>query len=87
MSLSFEHENPPRRMPGAPDIFFAGSTNTLTRYDRRTGVSRDVQPHPRIVMGEPASAMPEMERWVRHAQQTLAALQSGSTDVPSEPQA
>ena len=49
--------------PGAPDIFFAGSTNTLTRYDRRTGVSRDVQPYPRIVMGEPASAMPERWNW------------------------
>ena len=49
--------------PGAPDIFFAGSTNTLTRYDRRSGVSRDVQPYPRIVMGEPASAMPERWNW------------------------
>jgi hypothetical protein len=28
----------------------------------------------------------EMERWVRHAEQTLAALQSGSASVPSEPQ-
>ncbi|MEP7346675.1 MAG: FlgD immunoglobulin-like domain containing protein, partial [Gemmatimonadaceae bacterium] len=49
--------------PGAPDIFFAGSTNTLTRYDRRTGQTRDVQPNPRIVMGEPASAMPERWNW------------------------
>ena len=49
--------------PGAPEIFFAGSTNTLTRYDRRTGVSSDVQPFPRIVMGEPASAMPERWNW------------------------
>jgi photosystem II stability/assembly factor-like uncharacterized protein len=49
--------------PGAPDIFFAGSTNTLTRYDRRTGASSDVQPYPRIVMGEPASAMPERWNW------------------------
>ena len=48
---------------GAPDIFFAGSTNTFTRYDRRTGASNDVQPHPRIVMGEPASAMPERWNW------------------------
>lgn len=31
----------------------------------------------------PASA--EMERWVRHAEQTLAALRSGSEDVPAEP--
>jgi photosystem II stability/assembly factor-like uncharacterized protein len=49
--------------PGAPDIFFAGSTNTLTRFDRRTGAARDVQPYPRIAMGEPASAMPERWNW------------------------
>jgi Flp pilus assembly protein TadD len=28
----------------------------------------------------------EMERWVRHAQQTLTALRAGNTDVSSEPQ-
>ena len=49
--------------PGAPDIFFAGSTNTLSRFDRRTGQTRDVQPNPRIVMGEPAKAMPERWNW------------------------
>lgn len=49
--------------PGAPDILFAGATNTLSRFDRRTGQARDVQPHPRIVMGEPASAMPERWNW------------------------
>jgi photosystem II stability/assembly factor-like uncharacterized protein len=49
--------------PGRPDIFYAGSTNTLTRFDRRTGDARDIQPHPRIVMGEPASAMPERWNW------------------------
>ena len=49
--------------PGAPDIIFAGATNTLSRFDRRTGQARDVQPHPRIVMGEPASAMPERWNW------------------------
>jgi photosystem II stability/assembly factor-like uncharacterized protein len=49
--------------PAKPDIFFAGSTNVLTRFDRRTGEVRDVQPWPRIVMGEPASAMPERWNW------------------------
>ncbi len=49
--------------PGAPDIFFAGATNTLTRFDRRTGAVRDVQPYPRIVMGEPAADMPERWNW------------------------
>jgi Flp pilus assembly protein TadD len=28
----------------------------------------------------------EMERWVRHAEQTLSALRAGNSDVPSEPQ-
>jgi photosystem II stability/assembly factor-like uncharacterized protein len=49
--------------PGAPGIFYAGATNTLTRFDRRTGNAQDVQPWPRIVMGEPASAMPERWNW------------------------
>jgi photosystem II stability/assembly factor-like uncharacterized protein len=46
-----------------PDIFYAGATNTLTRYDRRTGLVRDIQPYPRIVMGEPARVMPERWNW------------------------
>jgi photosystem II stability/assembly factor-like uncharacterized protein len=49
--------------PTNPDIFYAGATNTLTRYDRRTGLTRDIQPHPRIVMGEPARDMPERWNW------------------------
>ena len=49
--------------PGKPDVFFAGATNTLTRFDRRTGQERDVQPWPRIVMGEPARDMPERWNW------------------------
>ena len=47
--------------PARPDIFYAGATNTLTRYDRATGLATDIQPWPRIVMGEPARDMPE--RW------------------------
>jgi photosystem II stability/assembly factor-like uncharacterized protein len=49
--------------PTKPDLFFAGATNTLTRFDRRTGRERDVQPWPRIVMGEPARDMPERWNW------------------------
>jgi photosystem II stability/assembly factor-like uncharacterized protein len=49
--------------PAKPDIFFAGSTNVLTRFDRRTGEERDVQPWPRTVMGEPARDMPERWNW------------------------
>jgi photosystem II stability/assembly factor-like uncharacterized protein len=52
----------------APDpldanIFYANETNSLTRYDRRTGSIRDVQPYPRLVMGEPAKAMRERWNW------------------------
>ena len=49
--------------PARPDVFFAGATNTLTRFDRRTGQERDVQPWPRTVMGEPAGDMPERWNW------------------------
>ncbi len=49
--------------PDDPDIFYAGATNALTRYDRRTGIVRDIQPYPRIVMGEPARGMPERWNW------------------------
>lgn len=49
--------------PSNPDIFYAGATNRLTRYDRKTGLSRDIQPYPRIVMGEPARDMPERWNW------------------------
>jgi photosystem II stability/assembly factor-like uncharacterized protein len=49
--------------PDDPDIFYAGATNALTRYDRATGIVRDIQPYPRIVMGEPARDMPERWNW------------------------
>lgn len=49
--------------PNKPDIFYAGATNTLTRYDRSTGLSKDIQPYPRIVMGEAAIEMPERWSW------------------------
>ena len=49
--------------PTDPSVFYAGATNALTRYDRNTGLVRDIQPHPRIVMGEPARDMPERWNW------------------------
>ncbi len=49
--------------PAKPGIFFAGSTNTLTRFDRATNQLRDLQPWPRTVMGEPAKDMPERWNW------------------------
>lgn len=49
--------------PTDPDVFYAGATNALSRYDRGTGIERDIQPWPRIVMGEPARDMPERWNW------------------------
>ena len=50
--------------PRDPDVFYAGATNTLDRFDRRTGQARDVQPNPYLVMGEAAEVMPERWNWV-----------------------
>ena len=52
----------------------------LKRGDRAGAMS-----HLTAFLSRP-QANAEMERWVRHAEQTLAALQAGNTDVPSEPQ-
>jgi photosystem II stability/assembly factor-like uncharacterized protein len=50
--------------PKNPDIFYAGSQGALiTRIDRRTGQTRDIQPYPRFFSGEPASALPERWQW------------------------
>jgi len=49
--------------PRNPDIFYANETNSLSRYDRSSGLHRDVQPYPRLVMGEPASGMRERWNW------------------------
>ena len=45
------------------DIFYAGGNNGsfLTRLDRRTNNTREVNPYPRLFSGEPASAL--IERW------------------------
>lgn len=49
--------------PTKLNIFYSGRTNALTRYDRNTGFVTDVQPWPRIVMGEAAEVMPERWNW------------------------
>jgi photosystem II stability/assembly factor-like uncharacterized protein len=50
--------------PVDPDIFYAGSQGALiTRFDRKTGHIRDIQPYPRFFSGEPASALPERWQW------------------------
>jgi Flp pilus assembly protein TadD len=50
----------------------------LKRGDRAGAMS-----HLDAFLSKP-EANAEMERWVRHAEQTLAALRAGSTDVPTE---
>ena len=53
----------------------------LKRGDRAGAMS-----HLDAFLSQPASN-DEMERWVRHAEQTLVALRAGNPDVSSEPQA
>ena len=53
----------------------------LKRGDRAGAMS-----HLDSFLARPPANSEEMDRWVRHAQQTLAALRAGTPDVPSEPQ-
>jgi photosystem II stability/assembly factor-like uncharacterized protein len=47
------------------DVFFGGTNNGgfLTRFNRRTGQLREVNPYPRMFQGEPASAVKERWQW------------------------
>jgi photosystem II stability/assembly factor-like uncharacterized protein len=51
--------------PKNVDVFYAGGNNGsfLTRLDRRTGNSREVNPYPREFSGEPSSALVERWQW------------------------
>jgi photosystem II stability/assembly factor-like uncharacterized protein len=50
--------------PRNPNIFFAGSQGALlTRFDRRTGYSKDVQVYPLFFSGESAGSLPERWQW------------------------
>ncbi len=50
--------------PTDPNIFYAGGQEAyLTRYDRRTGQARDIQPYPRLYSGESAGSVPERWNW------------------------
>jgi len=50
--------------PTNPNVFYAGSQGALiTRYDRSTGETRDIQPYPRFFSGEPSSALKERWQW------------------------
>jgi photosystem II stability/assembly factor-like uncharacterized protein len=47
------------------DVFYGGTNNGgfLTRFDRRTGSLREVNPYPRMFQGEPSSAIKERWQW------------------------
>jgi len=50
--------------PRNPNIFFAGSQGALlTRFDRRTNYSKDVQVYPLFFSGESAGSLPERWQW------------------------
>ena len=50
--------------PVDPNIFYSGGQEAyLTRYDRRTGQARDIQPYPRLYSGESAGSVPERWNW------------------------
>jgi photosystem II stability/assembly factor-like uncharacterized protein len=50
--------------PKDANIFYAGSQGALlTRYDRRTGMSRDIEVYPRFFSGEAAATLPDRWQW------------------------
>jgi photosystem II stability/assembly factor-like uncharacterized protein len=50
--------------PKNPNIFYAGSQGALlTRFDRRTNYSKDVQVYPLFFSGESAGSLPERWQW------------------------
>ena len=50
--------------PVNPDIFYAGGQESyLTRFDRSTGIAREIQAYPYLYSGEPAGAVPERWNW------------------------
>ena len=51
--------------PKDVDVFYGGTNNGgfLTRFNRRTGQLREVNPYPRMFQGEPSSAVKERWQW------------------------
>lgn len=50
--------------PKDPNIFYAGSQGALlTRYDRHTGMERDIEVYPRFFSGEAAATLPDRWQW------------------------
>jgi len=50
--------------PTNPDIIYGGSQGALlTKFDRRTDQSRDIEPYPRFFSGENSASLPERWQW------------------------
>jgi photosystem II stability/assembly factor-like uncharacterized protein len=51
--------------PLDPDQFYSGTNNGgyVNKFNRRTGLSREVNPYPWFYSGEPASEIPERWQW------------------------
>src|SRR5258705_12930120 len=50
--------------PTDPNLFYAGSQGALlTRFDRRTGATRDIQVYPLFFSGMPAKDLKERWQW------------------------
>jgi photosystem II stability/assembly factor-like uncharacterized protein len=50
--------------PANPNLFYAGSQGALlTRFDRRTGYTRDIQVYPLFFSGESAGSLKERWQW------------------------
>ena len=51
--------------PLEPDLFYAGTNNGgyLDKYNRRTGLSREVNPYPWFYSGEPSKEIKERWQW------------------------
>ena len=51
--------------PNDPDQFYSGTNNGgyVNKFNRRTGLSREVNPYPWFYSGEPASEIPERWQW------------------------
>ncbi|MBZ5621145.1 MAG: glycosyl hydrolase [Acidobacteriia bacterium] len=50
--------------PTNPNLFYAGSQGALlTRFDRRTSYTRDIQVYPLFFSGESAGSLPERWQW------------------------
>ena len=51
--------------PNEPDLFYSGTNNGgyLDKYNRRTGLSREVNPYPWFYSGEPSKDIKERWQW------------------------